>query len=447
MDFVNAIVRNSYLAPHGAVTGAASVPGIACDFHRALYSGGDGVSGFDRAVEVRADLGFKLFRPKSAVRVREFGDEAGSVRGDEAEHGMVVLILHDAHDEVDFLVREVSADRVDEGFDAVRVVGAIDDEKRFPRENLEAARPGSLGETGTDGVLRDAQAAADQAVDDVEHSHRVFHLVVSEQLDPEMLASAVVEDLPVDRPRPGGESRRIRGDEASSCVWVHVCEALLHDVHDVRELVVEDAVGTGFQDTCFLGGDLLDGVSEEFGVIKADVHDRADLRMGDDVRRIEAATHADLEDDEIAVLLLEVAEGHRSDHFEVRRLLAEGLRSCTHTGSKPAEIRIRNRLAIDRDALVKLVEVRRDIETGTETRRRQNRLGHDAGRALAVRAGDVHIAELLLWVTKRVHEIPHPFESDLRMFPVRPVKERDGFIPVHVVFFLHLCFSSCHSIA
>ena len=58
MDFVNAIVRNSYLAPHGAVTGAASVPGIACDFHRALYSGSDGVSGFDRAVEVRADLGF-----------------------------------------------------------------------------------------------------------------------------------------------------------------------------------------------------------------------------------------------------------------------------------------------------------------------------------------------------------------------------------------------------
>lgn len=29
-----------------------------CDFHRALYSGGDGVGGFDRAVEVRTDLGF-----------------------------------------------------------------------------------------------------------------------------------------------------------------------------------------------------------------------------------------------------------------------------------------------------------------------------------------------------------------------------------------------------
>ena len=133
MEFVNAIVRNRYLAPHGVVTGAASAPGIACDFHRALYGGGDGVGGFDRAVEVRADLGFQLFRPESAVCVWELGDEASSVRGDEAEHGMVVLILHDAHDEVDFLVREVSADRVDEGFNAVRVVGAINDKKRFPR--------------------------------------------------------------------------------------------------------------------------------------------------------------------------------------------------------------------------------------------------------------------------------------------------------------------------
>ena len=217
MEFVNAIVRNRYLAPHGAITGAASVPGIACDFHRALDGGSNGVGGFDRTVEVRADLGFQLFRSESAVCVRELGDEAGGVRGDEAEHGMVVLILHDAHDEVDFLVREVSADCVDEGFDAIRVVGAIDDEKRFPRENLEAARPGSLGETGTDGVLRDAPAAALQAVDDVEHSHRVFHLVVSEQLDAEMTASTVVEDLPVDRPRAGGEGRRIRDDEARSC--------------------------------------------------------------------------------------------------------------------------------------------------------------------------------------------------------------------------------------
>ena len=235
MDFVDAIVRNRYLASHGVVTGAASVSGIACDLHRALYGGGDGVSGFDRAVEIRADLGFQLFRPEGAVCVRELGDEAGGVRGDQAEHGMVVLILHDAHDEVDFLIREVRADRVDEGFDAVRVVGTIDDEKRIPREELEAARPGGLGETGTDRFLRkdglrsrfghvsgsiylshifrNSPATALQAVDDVEDSHRVFHLVVSEQLDAEMPASAVVEDLPVDRPLAGSEGRRIRDDE------------------------------------------------------------------------------------------------------------------------------------------------------------------------------------------------------------------------------------------
>ena len=84
------------------------------------------------------------------MRVRELGDEAGGVRGDEPEHGMVVFILHDAHDEVDFLIREVSADRIDEGFDAVRIVRAVDDEERIPREKLEAARPDSAGETGAD---------------------------------------------------------------------------------------------------------------------------------------------------------------------------------------------------------------------------------------------------------------------------------------------------------
>ena len=100
--------------------------------------------------------------------------------------------------------------------------------------------------------------------------------------------------------------------------------------------MVEDAVGARLQDAGFFRGDLLDGVPEELGMVETDVHDRADLRSGDDIRRIEATAHADLEDDEIAVLLLEPAEGHRGDHLEVRWLLAEGLRGCTHAGSKQA---------------------------------------------------------------------------------------------------------------
>ena len=127
--------------------------GAFCDFHRALYGGGDGVGGFDRAVEVFTDLEFQLFRPEGAVRVRELGDEAGGVWGDEAEHRVVVLILHDAHDEVDFLIREVRADRVDEGFNAVRVVRTVDDEERRPREKLETSRPDGAGETGADGCF------------------------------------------------------------------------------------------------------------------------------------------------------------------------------------------------------------------------------------------------------------------------------------------------------
>ena len=85
--------------------------------------------------------------------VRELGDEACGVWGDEPEHGMVVLILHDAHDEVDFLTREIGADRVDEGFDAVWVVRTVDDEERLPREQLETSRPAGAGETGADGIF------------------------------------------------------------------------------------------------------------------------------------------------------------------------------------------------------------------------------------------------------------------------------------------------------
>ena len=291
------------------------------------------------------------------MRVREFGDEAGGVRGDEPEHGMVVFILHDAHHEVDFLIREVRADRVNEGFDAVRVVRAVDDEERIPRKELEASRPDGAGESRADGILRDAEAAALQAVNDVEHSHRVFHLVVAKQLDAELRTVPVVEDLLVDRPRAGGERSRIGGDESRSCVRVHVREAFLHDLHDARELVVEDAVGARLQDAGFFRGDLLDGIPEKLGVVEADVHDRADLRRGDDVRCIEATAHADLEHDEIATLLLKPAEGHRGDHLEVGRLLAERLRGCAHAGSEPAEIRIRNHLPVDGQALVKLIEV------------------------------------------------------------------------------------------
>ena len=37
--------------------------GAFCEFHRALDGGGDGIGGFDRAVEVRTNLGFQFFRP------------------------------------------------------------------------------------------------------------------------------------------------------------------------------------------------------------------------------------------------------------------------------------------------------------------------------------------------------------------------------------------------
>ena len=121
--------------------------------------------------------------------------------------------------------------------------------------------------------------------------------------------------------------------------------------------MVEDAVGTRLQDAGFFRGDLLDGIPKELGVVEPDVHDRADLRGGDDVRRVEATAHADLKHDEITVLLLKPAEGHRGDHLEVGRLLAERLRGCAHAGSEPAEIRIRNHLSVDGETLVELIEV------------------------------------------------------------------------------------------
>ena len=74
-------------------------------------------------------------------------------------------------------------------------------------------------------VFRNSPATALQAVDDVEHGHRVFHLVVSEQLDAKIPALPVVEDLPVDRPRASGEGSRICGDEARRISAVTVGQA------------------------------------------------------------------------------------------------------------------------------------------------------------------------------------------------------------------------------
>ena len=78
--------------------------------------------------------------------------------------------------------------------------------------------------------------------------------------------------------------------------------AFLEDGLHGRLLAVDDGVAAGLDDAGLRRGDLLERVAENLGVVEADVAENGGLGGQDDVRRVEFAAHADLADDDVALL-------------------------------------------------------------------------------------------------------------------------------------------------
>src|SRR5947209_7298146 len=104
-------------------------------------------------------------------------------------------------------------------------------------------------------------------------------------------------------------------------------------------------------------------------MVERDIRDHADAWISD-VGSVEASAHADFKDGDFHARAGEIFERHRSEHLKKtgrNRQLAFGdkLRArLAHAIIDLSELRLRDGLAVDLDALIDVDQMRRGVEPG-----------------------------------------------------------------------------------
>ena len=161
------------------------------------------------------------------------------------------------------------------------------------------------------------------------------------------------------RATPKSSSRRTTGPSASRCskiAWMS------------GSVSPSTSVAPGFRMPGLLVRDLLARRPEVLDVIDGHVGDDRDATV-DDVRRVPRAAHPDLDDRDVDGFVGEPAERGRGDDVEVRRVDADRLLDERDRVQHLLERLVVDRFAVDRHALVDVVEVRARVRADLQAER------------------------------------------------------------------------------
>ena len=142
-------------------------------------------------------------------------------------------------------------------------------------------------------------------------------------------------------------------------------------------------------------------------MVEVDPRDHGDLRSPH-CRRVQPPAQTDLEDGHVDRFPREVVERQGRRRLEHRRVEARD--ECAERLDAVDHAVLRDRLAVDADALAKGDQVRRGVEAHAVAGALQHRGEHRRHRALAVGATDLHQAVALLGTAQRVEEALDPLE-------------------------------------
>ena len=154
-------------------------------------------------------------------------------------------------------------------------------------------------------------------------------------------------------------------------------------------------------------------VGPEVGlVIELDVRDRRHAEV-EDVGRVEAAAHPDLDERQVDLAPRELGDGHGGERFELGR--RPDLVPDTIHGGQDALDRRREVVAVDGDAvdcdpLAVAHEVRFRHGADAQSRRREHGPSHRDDRALAVRAANERAPQPTFGMADLGHEPLDPLE-------------------------------------
>ena len=140
------------------------------------------------------------------------------------------------------------------------------------------------------------------------------------------------------------------------------------------------------------------------------------------IRRVPAAAHAHFDHGDIDRSIGELPDGHSRQHFEeahfrlalLRHRRVDKLHEIPDLFPGVDEIVIAQLLAVNRDALVDALKMRRGVQPGAHAVRPADGLGHACRRAFAVGAGDVDDAERVLRMPQQVEHHRHAVEIEIR---------------------------------
>src|SRR5208282_4292702 len=187
-------------------------------------------------------------------------------------------------------------------------------------------------------------------------------------------------------------------------------------------------------------------MAEKFLMVEINGGDDGDLRL-DDVGGVEAASEADFVDGEFDLGADEMVEGHGGEAFEeggVRRELAGGqqlLDERVDAGERGSEIVVVDFQAVDANALVDALQVRRGVEAGAGAGGVKDGFEDRSGRSLAVGAGDVDAGDGAVGRAETLGEAGDVFEVELldvrlarrgKLF-AEGEKIMDGVVVVHPI--------------
>jgi len=307
-----------------------------------------------------------------------------------------------------------------EGARAGRVVGAVEQDLRAPRQPLQPSGP--LDAThGLRHALepdRDSRAAGlleqpdrDQQVLALVRAGQRHHVVV------EVPRRAQVEGFV--RPLVFAASR----NEPCALSRLHHAGALgprarQHGAPRLGGERAHDRRAPGAQHAGLLSRDLRERAAEVDLVVEIHAHDGRGRGLGD-VRGVEPAAEPDLEHGDVDLLVAEVRQCGGRQHLEEGRVAAqhpprhEPRRRVPHLVHGAREGGVGDRAAVHRDALVHPHEVRRGVAAGPQPRRPKRRVAVRRDRSLAVRPGDEQRRIRALGMAHLGHERAHRPEPEL----------------------------------
>ena len=364
-----------------------------------------------------------------SARIVDIGHDHALKQPLEQMERSAVLVGEHAGDERLVAVGIIAAHRFGKGGDTVCVMRSVEDDDGIVAQLLETRRMLHAPQPFANTFRGDAQIVLVlQGFDRPEHTAQVVDLMSSQKR--QMIGLAVIDEV----------GAVFIGSQRFQAYVLGAIEGVVLSAHDVLDdrvclltLSGDDRRAVRLDDACLLGGDLLDRVAEDGGVVEVDACDDGAQGKGDEVGRIQQSAHADLAHDDITAIAFENPKPQRCEELELgddHAVIVELFEDGSEVGDRFGELVFAYHLVVDLDTLAKIDDIGRDEQPDLITGFLEYRAEHRADGALAVGAGYVDEA-LVQRGGDFVEELFHPVQPGARAESVERVDEAQAFFIIH----------------